>query len=169
MKQKSKKKKRRGDSQTPAPPDLRAVIDIGSTSIRMVVAEIAKGVVVKSLESLQQNVSIGHDTFTTGVISDSTIEQCVEVMRSFSEILRQYNIIDSHAIRAVATSAVREARNRETFIDRIFIATGIDVRAIDGTEVNRLTYFSILPLFKKFPSFRKGNLLVVEVGGGSRS
>jgi len=167
MKQKSKRKKHRGESKPPAPPDLRAVIDIGSTSIRMVVAEIAHGAVVKSLESLQQNVSIGHDTFTTGIISDGTIEQCVEVLRSFSEVLRQYHITDPQAIHAVATSAVREARNRDIFIDRIIIATGIDVHAIDGTEVNRLTYFSVLPLFKKFPSFRKGNLLVVEVGGGS--
>jgi exopolyphosphatase/guanosine-5'-triphosphate,3'-diphosphate pyrophosphatase len=167
MKQKSKSKKKRVKTRPVPSPDLRAVIDIGSTSIRMVIAEITDGTVIKPVESLQQTVNLGHDTFTTGLISDVTIEQCVEVLRSFGEILREYHITSRDAIRAVATSAVREARNHETFIDRVFIATGIDVHPIDGTEVNRLTYFSVLPLFKKYPAFRKGNLLVVEVGGGS--
>jgi exopolyphosphatase/guanosine-5'-triphosphate,3'-diphosphate pyrophosphatase len=167
MKQKSKNKKRRARVKSVPSPDLRAVIDIGSTSIRMVIAEITGDNIIKPVESLQQTINLGHDTFTTGQISDVTIEQCVEVLRSFGEVLREYHITRREAIRAVATSSVREARNRETFIDRVFIATGIDVQPIDGTEVNRLTYFSILPLFKKFPAFQKGNLLVVEVGGGS--
>jgi len=62
---------------------------------------------------------------------------------------------------------VREARNRIEFLDRVYMATGINVEVIEGTEVNRLTFLGIGPLLGKNAELRKHRLLVVEVGGGS--
>ena len=59
-----------------------AVIDMGTTSIRMAVAEIHGDREVKTLETLQQAVNLGRDTFTGGVISKNTIEECVAVYES---------------------------------------------------------------------------------------
>ncbi|MCF7848324.1 MAG: HD domain-containing protein [Kiritimatiellales bacterium] len=153
--------------ESPVVPVLvKAVIDIGATSLRMVIAEIGKDGSVRTLESLQQSVSIGRDTFSTGKVSAETIEECVRVLRNFREVLKEYRIEHPDQVRAVATSAVQEASNRDMFLDRVFMATGINLEAIDSAEVSRLTYFSILPLLEHEEKLRQGNLLVVEVGGG---
>lgn len=146
---------------------LKAVIDVGSTSIRMAVAQIQENGHFQILDAMHQSVAIGSDTFTRNSISRGTIEDAVKVLRSFSTILNEYNIDLSKDVRAVATSAVREARNRIEFLDRVYMATGINVEVIEGTEVNRLTYLGVRPLLQSNEILRKGRLLVVEVGGGS--
>ncbi|RPI25415.1 MAG: Ppx/GppA family phosphatase [Acidobacteria bacterium] len=146
---------------------LVAVIDIGATSIRMAIAEIKPSGEVQTLESLQQAVSLGKDTFTKGYIDTEAIDECVTVLRSFREILRQYQIVEESQIRAVATSAVREASNREAFLDRIYVATGIAVDVIDEAETNRITYLAVRGLINAEPSINKNETLIIEVGGGN--
>ena len=146
---------------------LVAVIDIGSTSIRMAIAEIKSNGDVQTLESLQQAVSLGKDTFTKGYIDTEATDECVTVLRSFREILQQYQIIEEGQIRAVATSAVREATNRDAFLDRIYVATGINVDIIDEAETNRITYLAVRGLINSEPSLTKSETLIVEVGGGN--
>ncbi len=149
------------DSET-----LSAVIELGTTSVRMVIAQFAEGS-VSTLDSLQQPVTLGKDTFTRGYIGRTTTEQCVRALRSFRKILDEYAIGSSDAIEAVATSAVREANNSEAFLDRIFIATGLDVRVLDETETNRITYLGVHSVFQEEQIFEDRDALVVEVGGGS--
>lgn len=161
------KKKSVPSNNPPAAPVIRAVIDIGATAVRMMIAEILPGEAPRTLEFLEQSVSLGKDTFSSGKISASTLERCVRVCRDFSEMLRQYNLNDPAAVRAVATSAVSEAVNSDVLLDRIFMATGITVDILDSAEISRLTYFSILPLLQSDPSLCKGSLLAVEVGGGN--
>jgi exopolyphosphatase/guanosine-5'-triphosphate,3'-diphosphate pyrophosphatase len=146
---------------------LVAVIDMGTSSVRMAIAEIDGDGGVRTLESLQQAVSVGKDTFTKGDISRTSTEACVKVLRSFRRIMDEYDIRDPRQIHAVATSAVREASNRQAFLDRIYMATGIDIRTIDEAEVNRYTYLSVLPLLEREKKLRNGQLLLVEIGGGS--
>jgi len=146
---------------------LKAVIDVGSTSIRMAVAQVLDNGRYATLDSLHQSVAIGSDTFTRGSISRSTIKEAVKVLRSFSTVLKEYNIDLQRDVRAVATSAVREARNRDEFLDRIYMATGILVEVIEGTEVNRLTFLGIRSLLEREAPLRENRLLVIEVGGGS--
>jgi exopolyphosphatase / guanosine-5'-triphosphate,3'-diphosphate pyrophosphatase len=142
---------------------LVAVIDLGTTSARMAIAQISGDGTVKALESLQQAVSLGKDTFTTGAIQRETIEECANVLRSFRRVLEQYQITEDGQIRAVATSAVREASNREAFLDRIYIATGISVEVINEAD----TYLAVRDLLLSDPAFRDGETLVIEVGGGN--
>lgn len=144
-----------------------AVIDIGTTSIRLAIAEIDNHGGVRKLDTLSQAVSLGRDTFASGSISKATLEECVRVLKSYRRILEEFNILRSDQIRVVATSAVREARNRLAFIDRIYIATGLEVQPLDEAEVNRITYLGIQPQLQAEPSLSPGQALVVEVGGGS--
>ena len=67
----------------------------------------------------------------------------------------------------MATSAVREATNRLAFIDRVYIATGIQVEPIDEAEVNRITYLGVAPFLNAERSLADAHTIVVEVGGGS--
>lgn len=145
---------------------LVAVIEIGTSSIRMAVAQIGPDDSVTNLETLQQAVTIGKDTFTKGYIDQQTTEECVRVLRRFSQLLKEYRIAEDGIV-AIATSAVREAANRDAFLDRLFIATGLAVNTIDETEVNRFTYLAVRPLLHATASMRKSSVFVIEVGGGS--
>jgi exopolyphosphatase / guanosine-5'-triphosphate,3'-diphosphate pyrophosphatase len=144
-----------------------AVIDIGTSSIRMAIAEIDSAGGVRTLETLSQAVNLGKDTFTKGSIEKATIEKCVEILKSYRQRLREYQISREDQIRVVATSAVREALNRLAFIDRVYIATGIQVEPIDEAEVNRITYLGVAPFLNAERSLAEAHTVVVEVGGGS--
>jgi exopolyphosphatase/guanosine-5'-triphosphate,3'-diphosphate pyrophosphatase len=131
------------------------------------VAQIDETGIVYPLDTLKQPVQLGKDTFTKGRIGQNTLEECVNALRSFRRILDEYQISDSSRIRAVATSAVRETANQQAFLDRIYMATGIPVEAIDEAEVTRLTYLAVRPHLEE-PAIEPGSKsLIVEVGGGS--
>lgn len=144
-----------------------AVIDIGSTSIRMAIADIQPQGTVRPLERLSQAVNLGRDTFTEGSIRRATVEECVRVLRTYKRKLEEYQIVQSDRIRVVATSAVREASNRLAFIDRIYIATGLRVEPLDETEANRITYLGVQQYLQADPALAVCKTIVAEVGGGS--
>jgi exopolyphosphatase/guanosine-5'-triphosphate,3'-diphosphate pyrophosphatase len=143
-----------------------AVIDIGSSSIRLHIASANADGTVRPLETARQTVELGKDTFKKGEIAPETTERCAATLRSFRRLLDEYGVTDPAQIRAVATTAVREAANGDAFLDRLYIATGVNVEAIDEGEVNRYTYLSVKPVLDTDPAFRKADALVVEVGGG---
>ena len=120
-----------------------AVIDVGTTSVRMAIAEISPAGIIQILEHLSQAVNLGKDTFTRGRIDRDTIEECVQVLKSYQQILGEYGIQSSDDLRVVATSAVRESTNRLAFLDRIYIATGIEIDPMDEAEISRITYLGI--------------------------
>ncbi len=144
-----------------------AVIDIGTSAIRMEIAEIDSAGHVHSLEALQHPVSLGKDTFASGKIESDTIEECVSILKGFRRVLRDYGLDDPAAIRAVATSSVREAANRQIFLNRIQIAAHIKVELIDEAEVNRLTYIAVRDDLEKWGGLDEHDTLIAEVGGGS--
>ena len=146
---------------------LRAVLELGTTAIRMVVAQVSKSGSPEFLESLHQSIALGRDSFSGGRITRTTTEQCVTAARRFRELLRQYRIDKRTQYRAVATSAVYEASNRDAFLDRLLIATGIEVEVLDDNEVAHLLFLGLQAHVDTYPALRKGPLLVAETGGGS--
>ncbi len=144
-----------------------AVIDIGATSIRMAIADIDLEGNVHLLESLSQAVTLGKDTFTQRRIRKSSIEDCVRVLKSYRRLLLEYGITRPDQMRVIATSAVREAVNRMAFLDRVYIATGMEIEPLDEAEVNRITYMGIQPQLQADPKLATSKCVVVEVGGGS--
>jgi exopolyphosphatase/guanosine-5'-triphosphate,3'-diphosphate pyrophosphatase len=144
-----------------------AVIDIGSTSIRMTIADAGDNKQPRPIEFLQQSVSLGKDVFTKGYIEKTTIESCVKTLRGFRKLLDEYGVTGSDAVRAVATAAVREASNREEFIERMHIGSGIVVEIIDAADAARLNYLGVRPLLKKDRLINRCDVLIAEIGGGS--
>ncbi|MBM4074959.1 MAG: exopolyphosphatase, partial [Planctomycetes bacterium] len=144
-----------------------AVIDIGTTSIRMAIAEIDDQGGVQILSTLSQAVALGKDTFTRGSLEKTTIEESVRVLKSYKRVLAEYGIERTEQVRVVATSAVRESLNKLSFLDRVYTATGIQVVPIDEAEVNRITYLGVQPLLKMDPSLASARTVITEVGGGS--
>jgi exopolyphosphatase/guanosine-5'-triphosphate,3'-diphosphate pyrophosphatase len=150
-------------------PDLSliAVIDIGTSSIRLEIAEYTESGELRRIENLQQAVSLGAEAFTQGKFSTPTIETAVAVLKNFRRVLDEYQLTDARKIRCVATSAVREAGNSQAFVDRVWIATSFEVEVIDLAEETRLTYMAVLPVLQQAPWKVKSETIVMEVGGGS--
>jgi exopolyphosphatase/guanosine-5'-triphosphate,3'-diphosphate pyrophosphatase len=69
-----------------------AVIDIGSTSIRMVIAEVHPDGSIRTLEFVHQTVPLGKDTFTVGSISRDNIDNSIKVLKHFRQICNEYHI-----------------------------------------------------------------------------
>jgi exopolyphosphatase/guanosine-5'-triphosphate,3'-diphosphate pyrophosphatase len=107
---------------------------------------------------------LGKDTFSSGRIGAATMEAALRALAGFRRLMDDYG---AHRYRAVATSAVREATNADTFLDRVQIRTGIQVEIIDGSEESRLTYLAVRDRMETHPALSAGHTLLVEAGGGS--
>lgn len=145
-----------------AGPSAIAVIDIGSSAIRVEVAEVGPAG-LKVLESLKRAVPLGRESFAKGKIERRTLNLAIEVLRGFQEVMRPYDV--KH-VRAVATSAVREASNQELFVERVFMATGIAVEVITGAEEDRLLWSAVRDAFGRLGRTEHLDSLIVEQGAG---
>jgi len=150
----------------PVAPRLFAVIDVGATAVRMEIAELTGGGDIRTIEQLYHAVHLGKDAFTLGRIQQSTIEECVTILKNCRRVMEEYGITEPSQVRAVATSSVREAANRDTFLDRIYIATRISLEVIEETEETRLTFLAVQDILARHADLQRGDILVVEVGGG---
>jgi len=141
-----------------------AVLDMGASAVRLLVAELPPGGPPRILEEASRAVLLGKDAFTGGRLGAPTIEATLRALEGFRRMMDAYGVV---RYRAVATSAVREAVNRDTFLDRVRLRTGIDVEVIDGSEENRLSYIAVRDALKDHEALTDGDALLVEVGGGS--
>lgn len=144
-----------------------AVIELGTSAIRMAVGESDGSSNVRVLEQLVRGVSLGKDTFTQGEIQRKTLQEVIRVLKSYRRKLKEYQCSNPKHIRIVATSAVREATNRMEVLDRIYTATGLTVELIDDAEIARVTYLGVRPLLQNDPTLTEAMTVVAEVGGGN--
>ncbi len=121
--------------QASTQPLVLGVVDIGASAIRLVVGQDVPGSHPEVLEEASRAVLLGRDTFSTGRISAATMDAAIRALTGFRALMNSYGVT---RVRAVATSAVREAANAETFLDRVRVRTGLDVEMIDGSEESRL-------------------------------
>lgn len=141
-----------------------AVIDIGSNSVRMVVAQVLPGGSLELLERVSRAVRLGQDTFVRGRLSQRTMTAALAILRDCRRMLDTYGVRE---VRAVATSAVREAANADSFLDRILLATGLEVEVIEPSEEGRLTVNAVMEAMGTAAGLEEGCSLIVDVGGGS--
>lgn len=142
-----------------------AVLDMGATAIRLVIAEIAADRRVHILEQASRGVLLGRDAFSgSGVIKPRTADSAFAALDGFRQIMDGYGVSE---VRAVATSAVREARNGDLFLDRVRARTGIHFDIINEAEETRLLYLAVRDSLKKHPAMKGAWTLIAEVGGGS--
>ncbi|MCA9010732.1 MAG: Ppx/GppA family phosphatase [Planctomycetaceae bacterium] len=144
-----------------------AVIELGTSAIRMAVGESDGNSNVRVLEQLVRGLSLGKDTFTQGEIQRKTLQETIRILKSYRRKLKEYQCTDPKHIRIVATSAVREASNRIEVLDRIYTATGLSVEMIDDAEIARVTYLGVRPLLQSDATLADGLTVVAEVGGGN--
>src|SRR5215208_5538609 len=101
-------------------------IDAGSNAIRVVVAELTPSGLTR-IEAERVPVRLGHHAFTRGELDDATIDQAVAAFTHFRELFDRHGV---EIYRAVGTSAVRDAHNREVLLHRLYHEAGIELEVI---------------------------------------
>src|SRR5512146_1993155 len=97
-----------------------AAIDVGSNSVHMVIADVRRDGHFEVIDRVKEMVRLGRNTFTSGKLAREPMDLAVRALRNFARLAKVRRV---DRIRAVATSAVREAHNRDAFIARIRRAT----------------------------------------------
>jgi exopolyphosphatase/guanosine-5'-triphosphate,3'-diphosphate pyrophosphatase len=139
-------------------------IDVGANALRMVIAEVFSDGRIEALEQLHRAVRLGQDTFRRGRLGGQSMHAAVAVLRDYRQLLDLYKV---EKVRAVATSAVREAANGDTFLDRVFMATRLNVEVIDTSEESRLMVSVVRQAVGDALGVNRGHTLIADVGGGS--
>ncbi len=150
--------------ETTSAAQIVAAIDIGATSVRMVIAQVTDDGKIEVLEKFVRAMRMGQDTFRRGRLRAQAVRAGIGILRDYRRVVDQYDV--KH-IRVVATSSVREASNADTFLDRVFMATGLEVEVIDTSEESRLTVSAVREALQNVTGIKKRNALVADVGGGS--
>jgi exopolyphosphatase / guanosine-5'-triphosphate,3'-diphosphate pyrophosphatase len=140
-------------------PARIGIVDMGSNAIRFLAAEATAGGVAV-LENHRLPARLGRDVFHTGQIPEATMADVVDAFRRFKATCDRLGV---RQIRAIATSAMRDARNRELLVDRVRAASGIEIEVISGTQE---AYLLKLGVGTKV-DLDRGCSLLVDVGGGS--
>lgn len=147
------------DAQVEFPIRL-ACVDTGSNGIRFMAVEFTSPARYTTLHSERVPIRLGHQVFLTGRLAPETMDATVEAFQRFQGYLEQFDI---EHYRAVATSAVREARNGPLLVERIARETGIRLKAITGSEEARLVHLAVTARI----GLEGGRWLLVDLGGGS--
>lgn len=139
-----------------------AVIEIGSNNVRMRVSQWSKGNVV-TLDRLEYPVSLGHDVFSSGVISFDSLRELSSVLSKFSAALRSYNI---DTPKVVSCTALREAQNRAFVVDQLKVRNGLDVTVLEDSQEKAYIYKEVIQRLGD-AELKAGNTMIAYVGSGS--
>ncbi len=148
-------------------PKIVAVIELGSTGIRLLVASLEADGGYEILDRAGKPSRLGRDVFTGGSVSRETSRESIAILAGFKELIRGYGI-EAREAHVIATSALREAANRDTFVDRVAMQTGFRVHVIEDLEGNHLTWLAVEhALADERRILTRSNAMILEVGGGS--
>lgn len=136
-----------------------AAVDIGSNSVRLKIARLTRHRLVEIHED-REVTRLGESVFRSGFLSPEVIANTVKVLRRFHRAVQNAG---ADSIRAVATSALREARNSQAFLEWVRSSTGWKVEIISGVEEARLIHLGLVSNLRVNAS----SMLMVDLGGGS--
>jgi len=137
-----------------------AAIDIGSNAIRFQVSSVLSGqrVIFKKMEYVRFPLRLGHDVFSSGRISDKSVEKFKKLMLTYKLLIELYEVDD---YMFCATSAMRESENGPDLVRQIEDELGITINIIDGNREAEL-------INKAITSYLSDDTyLHIDVGGGS--
>ncbi|WP_240843057.1 Ppx/GppA family phosphatase [Acidaminobacter sp. JC074] len=139
-----------------------ACIDIGTNSVRMIVLDPEMSCI--EAEKYMETTRIGHGVDGSKILSDEGMDRTVDALRKFKDLALSSG---AEKIIAIATSAVRDASNRDVFLERVH-ELGIHVEMISGQEEARLGFLGVAKGLADSNLVKaEDNVLVIDIGGGS--
>lgn len=139
--------------------EVIAAIDIGTNSVHLVVAKVTGPHAMEVLAREKEMVRLGSGSGDLKHLEADAIDRGIEALARFREVAE----VHGARVTAVATSAVREAQNRQEFLARAFEDAGVEVEVISGFEEARLIHLGILQAVAVFDK----QILMCDIGGGS--
>ena len=140
-------------------PIRRAVIDVGTNSVKLLVADV-DGREVRPISEQSQQTRLGHAFYETHRLQAEAIGATAKAVAGFTAIARESQ---AASIRIIATSAAREAVNRDELTSAIEQASGLKVEVISGEQEAALGFQGVTT----DPQLAQGPVLLMDVGGGS--
>jgi exopolyphosphatase/guanosine-5'-triphosphate,3'-diphosphate pyrophosphatase len=135
-----------------------AAIDLGSNSCRLKIARVQQHS-LKVLHEDREVTRLGKSVFESGLVSPEAMAATLGALKRFHKATQQYSV---DQVRAVATAALRDARNAQAFIAWVKAETGWDLEVISGLEEARLIHRGVMQ-----DTAAQGRCLLIDVGGGS--
>lgn len=135
-----------------------AAIDVGTNAVRLELARPDPDGALETLHQERDPIRPGEGVFATGSMPRETADRLLSTLRRYSALCRRHKAL----VRAVATSALREARNRAEIVRRVREEAGLELEVVSGKEEARLICLGVL--HRKPPGARS---LLVDIGGGS--
>lgn len=136
-----------------------AAVDIGSNSVRLKIARLQRGR-LRPLHEDREVTRLGEGVFRSGFLTPESMAETVKVLRRFHRTTQQ---VVTDSVRVVATSALRDARNSQAFLEWVRSATGWRVEIISGVEEARLIHLGLV----SSPRVDRSPTLMIDLGGGS--
>lgn len=137
-----------------------AAVDIGSNSVRLKIARLSGGR-LRAVHEDREVTRLGESTFRSGFLTPEAMAETVKVLRRFHRAAQQ---VVTDSVRVVATSALRDARNAQAFLEWVRSATGWKVEIISGVEEARLIHLGLVSALRVDAST---TTLMIDLGGGS--
>ena len=141
-----------------------AAIDIGTNACRLLITEVTVNQqnkpVFNKLNLVRVPLRLGFDVFESGLISKEKKGMILQTMKAYSHLMNAYKV---EKCIAVATSAMRDAKNREEVVRNIFLETGISIKVISGDFEASIIYENHIAENLN----ENNNYLYIDVGGGS--
>jgi exopolyphosphatase/guanosine-5'-triphosphate,3'-diphosphate pyrophosphatase len=134
------------------------IIDIGSNSLRMIIAEIHEDGSFKLIDDMKESVRLAADMIDGNKLNAERIKKAVETLKTFKTFCVAVHVDE---IIAVATEAVRKAKNKNDFILEVKNETGIEIKVLTGDEEAYYDYFGVIN------SMYVDNSLMIDIGGSS--
>jgi exopolyphosphatase/guanosine-5'-triphosphate,3'-diphosphate pyrophosphatase len=136
-----------------------AAVDIGSNSVRLKIARLVKHR-LQEIHEDREVTRLGELVFRTGLLSPEAMSLTVNVLRRFHRAVQNEG---ADPVRVVGTSALRDARNSQAFLEWVRSATGWKVEIISGLEEARLIHLGLVSTMRT----KASPLLLMDLGGGS--
>lgn len=137
-----------------------AAIDVGTNSFHVIIVKILENGSFKIIDKEREVIRLGSlNGRALSLIAEEEIEHAIKILSGFKKIANFYLA----EIKAIATSAVREAKNKDAFIKRVLNETGIKIDVIEGNEEAKLINLGI----SKALSLKNKKSLCLDIGGGS--
>src|SRR3990170_3973160 len=137
-----------------------AAIDVGTNSLRLVVAEVEPDGSYRVLDEEQEMTRLGRGLYRTGRLAHGSMERALEALGKMKAIADGFEVVE---LRAVATSAVREASNGRAFMREVWRRHRLKVEVISGDEEAQLAFQSVSRHF----NLEGRSAAIVDIGGGS--
>jgi exopolyphosphatase/guanosine-5'-triphosphate,3'-diphosphate pyrophosphatase len=137
-----------------------AAIDAGSNALRLAVARAYSALDIEPLINERYSLRLGEGVFLRHRFSEKLFKKSIKAFRHFQEVMEEFGVT---RYRAVATSASREARNRDAFVRRIKQETGVALEVINSSEESRLGRVAVLAALGPESPPR----CIADLGGGS--